>query len=58
MTIHSITDLPDGGANVEIEITDSERKTIRGFYGWKRLSHKRLQAFFIEGLENYIEKFK
>jgi len=54
----NIVDLPDGSADVEIEMTAGEREEIKGFYGWKRLTHKRLQGFMIEGLQNYIDSKK
>ena len=44
MKINSVTDLPNGDASVEIEMTNEERTMLREFYGWKRLTHKRIQA--------------
>ena len=58
MIINSVTDLPNGDASVEIEMTDEERTMLREFYGWKRLSHKRIQGWFVEAVEEGIEMAK
>ena len=55
MIVGNFNELPNGGAEVEIELTGRERVMIKQFYGWKRLTHKRIQSFVIEALENYME---
>ena len=55
MTVNFLKDLPNGDAEFELELTGKERVMIKQFYGWKRLTHKRIQSFAIEALENYMD---
>jgi len=56
MEVLSFTDLPDGGAEIEIEMTTKERNFIKEQYGWKRLTHKRANSWITEVLEDYCDK--
>jgi len=58
MKVLNVTELPDGSAAYDIELTDEERKMIRKAKGWKRLTSKRIQSWFLETLKNTIEKEK
>ena len=58
MKVLNVTELPDGSAEYIIDLTDAERKMIRKAKGWKRLTSKRIQSWFLETLKNTIEKEK
>ncbi len=48
--------LPDGTVDYVIELSDEERIEIKAAKGWKRLTNKRVQQWFLESMENTIEK--
>ena len=58
MKVLEVNELPSGDAEYTIDLTDEERKMIKQTKGWKRLTSKRIQSWFIETLENTIEKEK
>ncbi len=58
MKVLSVNVLPDGSEEFELDLTDEEREIIKKAKGWKRLTNKRLQSWFIETLENTIEHEK
>lgn len=58
MKVLEVNELPDGSAEYVIDLTDEEREMIKTAKGWKRLTKKRIQSWFIETLENTIEKEK
>jgi len=52
MRVLNVNTLENGDTEYEIELTDEERKTIKGQKGWKRLTQKRLNEWFLEGIRN------
>jgi len=56
MEFLSVKTLPDGSEEFEIDLTDEEREMIKKSKGWSRLTRKRIQTWFIETLENTLDK--
>lgn len=55
MRVGKITELKDGGAELEIFYSDEEARDIRKVNGWKRLTKGRFQTFMNKALKEYIE---
>ena len=58
MQVLEVKELPNGDFEYEIDLTDEEREMIKKAKGWKRLTSKRIQSWFLETLNNTIEKEK
>jgi hypothetical protein len=52
MEILEIKTLPNGDEELSIELTDEERELIKKAKGWKKLTNKRIQEWFLETLMN------
>ena len=53
--ILNITDLPNGGATIDIEITQELRNLVKNYYNRKRCTNKLLSTFVNEGITNYLK---
>ena len=51
-----VKELPNGELEYEIDLTDEEREMIKKAKGWKRLTRKRVQSWFLETFENTEKK--
>ncbi|MBC8550135.1 MAG: hypothetical protein H8D23_10860 [Candidatus Brocadiales bacterium] len=58
MQVLEVKELPNGDFEYEIDLTDEEREMIKKAKGWKRLTKARIQTWFLETLNNTIEKEK
>lgn len=52
MEILEIKTLPNGDEELSIELTNEERELIKKAKGWKKLTNKRIQEWFLEALVN------
>ena len=55
MEVLAITELSSGDHQVDLELTEDERQMIREEYGWKRLTNKRIQQWFLNTVQNTID---
>lgn len=56
MRVLSIKEHKDGSATVDLEVTATDRETIRTATGIKRLTKQRISRFIKEGLINFVEQ--
>lgn len=56
MEVLKIEELSNGDTLVNLDLTDEERNNIKQHYGWKRLTSKRIKQWFLEVLQETIDR--
>jgi hypothetical protein len=54
--IISITELPDGSANIEVSLDQEYKDHLKKIYGLKRWSNKALETFVNQSLRHLLDK--